>query len=66
MQITPIVVMRFHDLPTRFWFENALQFGALLTGITSRSKRINIALLAVLIALFGYTAVMSFIQPPPL
>jgi hypothetical protein len=66
MQIGPIAVIRFHDVPARFWFENALQFGALLTGIVSRSKRINIALLAVLIALFGYTAVMSFIQPPPL
>jgi hypothetical protein len=66
MQITPIVIMRFHDLPTRFWFENAFQFGAIGTCIFSRSKRINIALLAGLIALFGYTAVMSFIQPPPL
>lgn len=66
MQILPIVILRFHDLPTRFWFENALQFGALATGIASRSKRVNIALLAALIALFGYTAVMSFIQPPPL
>jgi hypothetical protein len=66
MQITPIVIMRFHDLPTRFWFENAFQFGALATCIVSRSKRVNIALLGALIALFGYTAVMSFIQPPPL
>jgi hypothetical protein len=66
MQITPIVIMRFHDLPTRFWFENAYQFGALLTCIVSRSKRVNIALLGGLIALFVYTAVMSFIQPPPL
>ncbi|HWC56891.1 MAG TPA: hypothetical protein VG434_07990 [Sphingomicrobium sp.] len=66
IQIAPIVILRFHDLPTRFWFENALQFGALLTGIVSRSKRINIALLAMLIALFAFTAVMSFIQPPPL
>ncbi len=66
IQITPIVVIRFHDLQTRFWFENAIQFGALATCIVSRSKRINIALLATLIALFGYTAVMSFIQPPPL
>ena len=66
MQIAPIAVLRFHDVPTRFWFENALQFGALLTGIVSRSKRLNIALLAGLIVLFLFTAVMSFIQPPPL
>ena len=66
MQLTPIVIMRFADLPTRFWFENAFQFGALATCIVSRSKRINIVLLGALIALFGYTAVMSFIQPPPL
>lgn len=66
MQIAPIAIIRFHDVPTRFWYENALQFGALAAGIVSPSKRINIALLAGLIALYGYTAVMSFIQPPPL
>ena len=66
MQIAPIVVIRFHDLPTRFWFENAIQFGGLATCIVSRSKRTNIAVLAVLIALYLFTAVMSFIQPPPL
>ena len=66
VQIAPIAIIRFHDVPARFWFENALQFGALLTGIASRNKRLNIALLATLIVLFGYTAVMSFIQPPPL
>ena len=66
IQIAPIAVIRFADVPARFWFENALQFGALLTGIASRSKRINIALLAVLIVLYLFTAVMSFIQPPPL
>jgi hypothetical protein len=66
MQIGPIAIIRFHDVPTRFWFENALQFGALLTGIVSRSKRINIAVLAVLIAIYVYAAVMSFIQPVPL
>jgi hypothetical protein len=66
IQIGPIAIIRFHDVPTRFWFENALQFGALLTGIVSRRKRINIAVLAVLIAIYLYTAVMSFIQPVPL
>ena len=66
MQIGPIAIIRFHDVPTRFWFENTLQFGALLTGIVSRSKRINIAVLAVLIAIYVYAAVISFIQPAPL
>jgi hypothetical protein len=66
MQIGPIAIIRYAEVPARFWFENALQFGALLTGIFSRSKRVNIALLAVLIAIYAYAAVMSFIQPPPL
>ena len=66
MQIAPIAIIRFHDVQTRFWFENAIQFGALATCIASRSKRTNIALLAVLIALYAFTAVMSFIQPVPL
>ena len=66
MQIGPIAIIRFAEVPTRFWYENALQFSALLTGIASRSKRINITVLAALIALYAYTAVMSFIQPPPL
>ena len=64
--LKPDTTNRFADVPARFWFENALQFSALLTGIVSRSKRINIALLAVLIVLYLFTAVMSFIQPPPL
>ena len=66
IQIAPIAIIRFHDVPARFWVENAIQFGALATGIASRSKRTNIALLAVLIVLYLFTAVMSFIQPPPL
>lgn len=66
IQIAPIAIIRFADVPARFWVENALQFGALLTGIFSRSKRINIALLALLIGIYAYAAVMSFIQPPPL
>jgi hypothetical protein len=63
MQLAPVAIIRFAEVPTRFWYENALQFSALLTGIVSRSKRINIGALAVLIAIYAYTAVMSFIQP---
>ena len=66
IQIVPIATIRFADVPTRFWFENLAQFSALLTGIVSRSKRINIGALAVLIAIYAYTAVMSFVQPVPL
>lgn len=66
MQIGPIAIIRFADVPFRFWFENALQFGMLLTGVLSKNKRINMAALAVLIAIYVYTAVMSFIQPVPL
>jgi len=66
MQLAPVAIIRFAEVPTRFWYENALQFSALLTGMVSRSKRINIGVLAVLIALYTFTAVMSFVQPPPL
>ena len=66
IEAAPIVILRFHDLQSRFWFENALQFGALLTCISTSNKRINIAALAVLIAIGAYSAVMSFIQPVPL
>ena len=66
MQLAPVAIIRFAEVPTRFWYENALQFSALLTGVVSRSKRINIGVLAVLIALYTFTAVMSFVQPPPL
>jgi hypothetical protein len=66
MQIVPIAIIRFADVPTRFWFENLAQFSALLTGIASRNKRVNIAALALLIAIYLYTAAMSFIQPVPL
>ena len=66
MEVAPIAVIRFHDVPARFWIENAVQFGAQLVCIATPNKRINMAALGILIALFGYTAVMSFIQPVPL
>jgi hypothetical protein len=66
IEIGPILIARFHDVPGRVWFENALQFSALLTCILSRSKRANIAALSILIAIYLYTAVMSFVQPVPL
>ena len=48
------------------WVENAPQFSAMVTCIVSRSKRANIAALSILIAIYVYTAVMSFVQPVPL
>ena len=66
IQMGPVLIIRFHDIPTRVWFENALQLSALLTCIVSRNKRANILALAMLIAIYLYTAVMSFVQPPPL
>jgi hypothetical protein len=64
--IGPILILRAAEVPTRVWIENALQYGAMLTGILTRNKRANIVALAVLILIYLYTAVMSFIQPVPL
>lgn len=66
IEVVPIAILRFADIPARFWFENALQFGALLTCVASKNKRVNMAALAVLIGIYAYSAVMSFIQPVPL
>ena len=66
IQMGPVLIIRFNEIPARVWIENALQFSALLTCIVSRSKRANIAALAVLIGIYLYTAVMSFITPVPL
>lgn len=66
VEVLPVAILRFHDLSARFWIENALQFAALGTCIVSRSKRANVAALAILIAIYVYTAVMSFIQPAAL
>jgi hypothetical protein len=63
IEIGPVLVLRASEIPTRVWIENARQFSALLTCIVSRNKRANIAALAILIAIYLYTAAMSFIQP---
>jgi hypothetical protein len=63
IEIAPVLILRASEVPARVWFENALQFSALLTCIVSRNKRANIAALAILIAIYLYTAVMSFVQP---
>jgi hypothetical protein len=62
----PVLIIRFNQVPGRVWIENALQFSALATCIVSRSKRANIAALSLLIAIYLYTAVMSFVTPAPL
>ena len=66
IEITPIIIFRFHDVQTRFWVENGFYYGAFATCLLAKSKRANIAALAVLIAVYGFTAVMSFVQPVPL
>jgi hypothetical protein len=38
----------------------------LVTGIATRSKKLSIGLLALLIAQYLFAAVMSFIQPAPM
>jgi hypothetical protein len=66
IEMAPIAILRFHDIPTRVWFENALQYSAMLTCILSRNKRANVVALVVLILIYLYSAVMSFVQPVPL
>jgi hypothetical protein len=45
---------------------NSLQFDALLTGVLSRNKRANLVALTILIGVYVYSTVMSFVQPVPL
>jgi hypothetical protein len=66
IQMAPVLIIRASEIPGRVWIENALQFSALATCIVSRSKRANIAALSLLIAIYVYTAVMSFVTPAPL
>jgi hypothetical protein len=63
IEMAPVLILRASEIPTRVWFENALQFSAILTCIVTRNKRANMAALAILIAIYLYTAVMSFVQP---
>lgn len=64
--IAPVFIIRAGDVPSRVWVENVVQFSAMVTCIAWRNKRANIAALAVLISIYAYSAVMSFIQPVPL
>ena len=66
IQMAPVLIIRFHEIPGRVWVENALQFSALATCIVWRNKRVHIAALALLIGIYLYTAVMSFLVPVPL
>ena len=66
IEMGPVLILRASEIPARVWFENALQFSAILTCIATRNKRANVAALAVLIGIYLYTAVMSFVQPVPL
>jgi hypothetical protein len=66
IEVAPVLILRASEIPARVWAENVLQFGALLTGIITPNKRANIAALTVLICVYLYSAVMSFIYPVPL
>jgi hypothetical protein len=66
MEMAPVLLTRISEVPGRVWVENLLQFGSLITCIATRNRRANMIALAILIAVFAYSAVMSFIQPVPL
>lgn len=59
----PVIVARLSEIPGRLWIEWVVYFGALLTAIASSSKRLNIGALTVLISVYLYTVVMTFVQP---
>lgn len=62
----PIIVIRWGEVQPRIVVEWAIYFGALVALISTRSKKLSIGLLALLIAQYVFAAVMSFIQPPPM
>jgi hypothetical protein len=66
IEVAPVLIMRASEIPVRVWVENVFYYGSLLTGILSRNRRANLAALAILIAVYLYSAAMSFIQPVPL
>jgi len=66
IEMAPVLILRASEIPARVWAENVLQFGALLTGVITPNKRANIAALTVLICVYLYSGVMSFIYPVPL
>jgi hypothetical protein len=66
IEVGPVLISKFNEVPTRVWVENVFYYGAFAACILSKNKRVNIAALAVLIATYSYSAAMSFIQPPPL
>ena len=66
VEVVPVLYMRAAEVPMRVWMENVLQFSALVTCIVTRNKRVNIAAMATVIAIYLYSAVMSFIAPVPL
>lgn len=66
IEVGPVLISMFSKVPTRVWVENGFYYGALTTCLLSKSKRTNIGALAVLIAVYAYSAVMTFIQPVPM
>jgi hypothetical protein len=66
IEVVPILISMVSEVPVRVWVENGFYYAALTTCIVSKNKRVNTAALGVLIAVYAYSAAMSFIQPPPL
>jgi hypothetical protein len=66
IEIGPVLISMFSQVPARVWVENGIYYSAMAIGLVSKDKRANLAALAVLISVYVYSAVMSFIQPPPL
>jgi hypothetical protein len=62
----PIMVLRSGEAPLRIYVEWSIYFGGLLTLIATRSKKLSIGLLALLIVQYLFAAAMSFIQPAPM
>jgi hypothetical protein len=52
------------QLPWAIWFQIGLYFALLAVGIVTSSKRASIAVLALLIGLYLYSAAQTFVQAP--
>lgn len=59
----PVLIFRAGQVPLHTWVESGTYFAGLLIAFATPAKRINIAVLSILILLYLYAAVMSFIEP---
>jgi len=56
-------VVEFADLPVTWWFGVPIYFALLIAAIATRSKRVTIACLSGLIAIYVYSALLSTLWP---